>query len=243
MRSDQEWRFWGRHDPLWSVASWAGRQVGGPTPWTPEEFLALGESDFRDIHKHWRHFGIDSGTCVEIGCGAGRMTAQLTEVFEHVVALDVSEDQLKLARRLLGERAEKVTFVPVDGATIPVADQSAAGMFSCHVFQHFSQFSGIESYLRETFRVLKPGGSACFHIPVPGAHRGMAVSKRKLAVINASIALRRLFGARHIMEYHQYYPARIFATLHAVGFRDLELRIFDMTSNGDPHSFFFARKA
>jgi len=242
VRSDREWAFWGRADPMWSVASWPGRQMGGISPWTPEEFLALGASDFRDILVHWHHFGLVPGTCVEIGCGAGRMTAQLVTVFDAVVALDVSADQIELARRLLGPKASAVRFHQVQDDDIPLPDSSCVGMFSSHVFQHFSLFAGIVRYLQETFRVLMPGGTICFHVPVPGAHRGTTASKVRLALHNTSVTVRRWLGARRIMEYHMYPAAVILENLKAIGYRDSELRVFEMTSNGDAHSFFFARR-
>jgi ubiquinone/menaquinone biosynthesis C-methylase UbiE len=205
--------------------------------------MALGASDFRDILAHWRHFGIKPGACVEIGCGAGRMTAQLATVFDTVVALDVSADQIKVARELLGPKASTVRFFRVDAATIPLRDASCAAMFSCHVFQHLPWMAGVVRYLEEAFRVLAPGGTVCFHIPVPGAHRGGKSSSRlRLALHNSLVVARRWLGARRIMEYHRYPAGKIFACLKTIGYQDAELRVFDMTSNRDAHSFFLARR-
>ena len=114
-------------------------------------------------------------------------------------------------------------------------------MFSSHVFQHLPNFGGVAQYLRETFRVLGSGGTACFHLPVVGAHRGSPMSPLRLALHNAAVSARRFFGILNIMEYHRYSPQLVFRELKTIGFRDLELRIFDMASNGDAHSFFFAR--
>ena len=242
MRSNREWQAWGRMDPLWSVASWDGKQRNGPSPWTPGELLALGAADFRDVLRHWRHFGMTPGTCVEIGCGAGRMTTQLVTVFETVAALDVSADQIDLARQLLGPKASAVQFYQVNDPAIPLSNHRCTAMFSCRVFQHFSRFEGVTRFLQETFRVLASGGTVCFHIPVPGAHRGVLISSVRLALHNASVTARRMLGGRRVMEYHRYSARTIFDTLKAIGFRDAELRVFDMTSNGDAHSFFFARR-
>ena len=129
MRSNREWQAWGRMDPLWSVASWDGKQRNGPSPWTPGELLALGAADFRDVLRHWRHFGMTPGTCVEIGCGAGRMTTQLVTVFKAVAALDVSADQIDLARQLLGPKASAVQFYQVNEPAISLSDHSCTGMF------------------------------------------------------------------------------------------------------------------
>ena len=70
MKSDQEWKYWGAADPLFAVAAWEGKQAGARNAWTPEEFLRLGGSDVADVAKHWKHFGLVEGSCVEIGCGA-----------------------------------------------------------------------------------------------------------------------------------------------------------------------------
>ena len=43
MKSNTEWELWGKSDPLYGVASWAGRERGGENPWTDEDFYALGE--------------------------------------------------------------------------------------------------------------------------------------------------------------------------------------------------------
>lgn len=168
------------------------------------------------------------------------MTAQLVDVFQRVEALDVSANQIDLARHLLGVRSNQVVFHEVDGPQVPLADASCAAMFSCHVFQHLSSFAGVTRYLKETFRVLAPGGTICFHIPVPGAHRRAPVSRSRLALHNAKVGIRRLLGGRRVMEYHLYSPALVFRTLECIGYRGAELRVFDMTSNQDAHSFFFA---
>src|SRR6266550_1829783 len=101
MRTNVEWKFWGEHDPLWSVASIKGKEGESETPWTAEEFLAMGASDFADVRRHWDHYGRHTGRCVEIGCGSGRMTNQLARTFKSVLALDVSGHQIARAKQLL----------------------------------------------------------------------------------------------------------------------------------------------
>src|SRR5437764_14507215 len=82
MRSDREWRQWGRRDPLWGVLSTPGRQASGGRPWTDEEVMAQGRAAFPAYLDQWRQYGLSTDSCLEIGCGVGRMTAQLLEVFE-----------------------------------------------------------------------------------------------------------------------------------------------------------------
>jgi ubiquinone/menaquinone biosynthesis C-methylase UbiE len=170
------------------------------------------------------------------------MTGPLLLAFAAVVALDISRGQLENAKQLIAERAGRVVFTLIDRPIIPVRDGTCSAMFSCHVFQHFSTFTGIVQYLRESYRVLESGGSICFHIPVPGAHGRSARSSAWLALWNARATLWRSLGRRRLMEYHRYPATRVFQALAEAGFRDPELRVFATTSNDDPHSFFFARK-
>ena len=243
MRTNPEWKYWGRHDPLWAVASKEGREVGGPNPWTPEEFLALGASDFEDVLRHWTHYGVHPGRCVEIGSGAGRMTKPLAQVFDSVLALDISADQILRARELLGSGSRNVDFRVLEQPVIPTAEASCDAMFSCHVFQHLPGKEAVATYLRETHRVLRPDRSVCFHVPVPGAHISSRQSALGYAARNFYTRIKRALGILDIAEYH-WYPVRdIFLMLMDLGFKDPELRIVAMSSNGDYHSYFFARKA
>ncbi len=243
MKTNAEWKYWGKHDPLWSVASQEGKQSTGPAPWTPAEFLAMGSSDFTDVRRHWEHYGFRPGRCVEIGCGAGRMTKQLTATFSSVLALDVSEDQIAHAKEILGAASATVDFRVVERPVIPARDESCDAMFSCHVLQHLPGPSVVTAYLRETHRVLRPGGSICFHLPVPGAHITSRQAELWYRTWNLYTKLRRQLGILRIAEYHRYRVRDVLLWLGAIGFRELELRVFAMSSNGDYHSYFFARKA
>lgn len=242
MKSDKEWKYWGSADPLFAVASWEGKQAGTPGAWTEEEFLSLGASDVADIAAHWRHYGLVDGCCVEIGCGAGRMTAALLSIFESVEALDISADQIATAKKLLRNSSARVRFHLVDEPSLPLPDASCDAMFSTHVFQHFSSFRAIVAYLQETRRVLRKGGTICFHLPVPGAHLTAPTSSFRRFASRIKIVIKRLVGSRRIMEYHRYSAEKVLRTLAMLGLVDAELRIFPMQSNGDYHSFFFARK-
>jgi len=59
--------------------------------WTPEDFYAVGGSDWGDFERHWRHAWPELGeTCLEIGCGAGRIPRGLAQSLDRVIAIDVS---------------------------------------------------------------------------------------------------------------------------------------------------------
>ncbi|HEX2722174.1 MAG TPA: class I SAM-dependent methyltransferase [Gemmatimonadaceae bacterium] len=237
--TNREWIYWGERDPLWAVSSGAGRQRGGDREWTAEEFLAEGAAYFAPVRHQWAHYGMGTEHCLEIGAGSGRLTRQLLESFKRVTAIDVSAAQLDNARRLLGADAERVEFAVVDEPMFPVPDASADGLFTAEVFQHFSSFAPIESYLTDGFRAMKSGGTACFQLPVFGVH---PVSHTRFALRAARTTLERALRRRKVMDYRFYRASRVLTTLERIGYVDCQLRAFNVGAHEGQHAFFFARK-
>jgi len=246
-RSNREWRQWGKHDPLWAVSSWADKQKSGNSPWTEEEFYALGESDWQDFSHHWQEYGFDPASCLEIGCGAGRMTRQLTRAFVRVYAVDVSEDMIATAKKNLGGSA--VQFSVIDGIHLPLGDCSVKAIFSTHVLQHLDSVRIGLLCFREFHRVLDAGGTMMVHLPVyefPGERSGVALLFRAMWALHRGLGyaraeLKRRAGVR-IMRNTPYPMRDLRLFLAGLGFKDIEFRIFPTKSNGDPHPFVFATK-
>jgi SAM-dependent methyltransferase len=105
------------------------------------------------------------GTCVEVGCGPGRMTGALAERFDRVLALDVSPAMLERAREAVP--APNVTFQAVAGDRLDGVQDGIAGVLVCYlVLQHLPSAAVVRSYLREFARVLAPRGEAFVQLPV-----------------------------------------------------------------------------
>ena len=105
------------------------------------------------------------GTCVEVGCGPGRMTGVLAERFDRVIAVDVSKGMLDRASARV--TAPNVEFQLVSGDRLDtVQDGIADTLLSYLVLQHVPHRSVVESYLREFSRVLVSSGSAFVQLPV-----------------------------------------------------------------------------
>src|SRR5438874_3726350 len=75
------------------------------------------------------------GTCIEVGCGPGRMTGALAERFDRVLALDVSPAMLEHARAAVPDK--RVEFRAVSGERLDGVDDAIAGTLVCYlVLQH-----------------------------------------------------------------------------------------------------------
>ena len=231
--STKEWQAIGRGPrPLHHVLTWPGRD----SEWSEEDFYATGRADWMDFREAWT--ARSAGTCVEIGCGPGRITSAMAGDFRHVLALDVSQDLLERALRAVPANVE---LRRVDGCDIPAADGSIEAVFSVHVLMHLERPADVQRYLEETRRVLAPGGSAFLHIPVAERRRGPL--QRLRGELRLWRSRRRLaHGAEHTaVRYRQYDTDHVRGMFAKAGFPEVEPHVVTVRSNGYPHHFWLAR--
>jgi ubiquinone/menaquinone biosynthesis C-methylase UbiE len=236
-RTNAEWQYWGSHDPYFGVATVRGRERGAANAWTIESLRASGAAYFDDVRERWAKYGMGSEHCAEIGCGSGRVTTQLVRHFARVTAVDVSSDQLERAKELLGPDASRVKLALVSEPRIPVEDAACDGVFCCEVFQHLDSDEVVRAYFREAYRVLRPGGTFCLHVPVRGVHpRTLTAS----AFRNSVLRLARLVGWRRMMVYRQYEARVLIEWLREAGFRRPELLVSYSEGHGGVEPLLFA---
>jgi SAM-dependent methyltransferase len=105
---------------------------------------------------------------LEVGCGLGRITTYLADIFGEVCATDVSGEMIRRASSRLSNRTN-VTFRETNGEKFPdFDDETFDVVFAAYVFQHIPSPDIIESNIREGFRVLKPRG--VFKFVTNGVH-------------------------------------------------------------------------
>lgn len=248
MRSNIEWKQWGERDPLFAVYVWPGKSKEGPAPWSDEEFYQLGQSDWADFKRQWEQYGVEAGTCLEVGCGAGRITKQLATSFRSVKAVDVSEHMIAYARKNI--QSANVEFFVTNGLNLPLPDNSVDAVFSSHVFQHFDTLADAARYLREISRVMVVGGSCMIHLPIyrwPNMSCLYSFIHRYRTLYSEIKAkyLRLLINQgkqKPLMRFLQYRIDWLCQELDRVGFGEVEFRIFRVRSNNLLHPFILARR-
>lgn len=231
-----EWRALAKVDPYFVIATRPGKEGA----WTPEEFYAEGREDWRRFHHHWEHFAPGlSGHCLEIGCGAGRVTHALAGDFARVTAVDVSRDMLDLAA---GAVPSNVDLVQVDGTTLTLEDGAIDHAFTCHVLQHLEGLDVVADYLGEVRRVLRPGGTIMVQLGLVGAPLPWhARVRQELGLRRARRANAR--GAGEATFRVRLYPReQILALLERLGFADVELRVFEAPASHEINAFWLARR-
>lgn len=148
--------------------------VNNKVDWTDNDFYASGEQTVRqdiltDMPNVCQGKDPKAMRVLEIGCGAGRVTRALANVFGEVHAVDVSDEMLRQARLGLAGIANAFIY-RTDGATLSVLpDVTFDFAFSCCVFQHIANYDVIESYVAEVGKRLVPG--RLFKFEVQGCTR------------------------------------------------------------------------
>lgn len=221
-------------DPLFAVAAWPDKSGGR---WTAEEFYAVGESDWNDFRVRWEEYAGRAlgGTCLEIGCGAGRITCSLTGTFSKVIAVDVSERMLELARG-----ACDAEYCLVEDTRLPLSDGFVDAAFTCHVLQHLEDLGAVRDSVEEIHRVLRPGGTVMAHFQLQETSESFLRKLRSEARLRVVRTLKANRGA--YSRVRRYRPAEVRAVFEKVGFVDVELREFRVRSNDGAHAFWFGQK-
>ena len=96
-------------------------------------------------------------TFLEIGCGVGRVGRQLAPLVHRWIGTDVSTNMLiHAAARLHGQT--NIELVPISGFDLqPIPDASVDAVYCTVVFMHLEEWDRY-AYVKEAYRVLKPGG-------------------------------------------------------------------------------------
>lgn len=118
--------------------------------------------------------GPGPGNALDLGCGTGFHLRTLAELGWSVTGVDVSEDQLRVARERAGEVAD---LVQADAANLPFPDGSLELVLSAFTHTDLDDFAGT---IREAARVLAPTGRLVYLGPHPcfvGPHSAFIEAK------------------------------------------------------------------
>ena len=175
--------------------------------WSEQEIFRSGElivesEILGDMENICRGKSPEQMRVLEIGCGVGRITRALANVFHEVHGVDISAEMVARARRFLASVPNAHIHQNSRADLKPLGTRDFDFAFSFVVFQHIPSLSIIEDYVREAGRVLKPG--ALFKLQVQGRpaarwyHRnswfGASISSEQQA---RRLAERCGFEARH----------------------------------------------
>jgi len=122
-----------------------------------DEFFATASDLIKGLVSDFKRLpGRDAA--LEIGCGPGRLMRPLSRHFGEIHGIDVSDEMIRLARERLRDTPNAHPHHG-SGADLGLfSDAKFDFVYSYAVFQHIPSRDVVFSYLREAWRVLKPGG-------------------------------------------------------------------------------------
>jgi len=137
--------------------------------WTDEEFFASGRQTVReevltDMINICQGKDPKQMTVLEIGCGVGRVTRALAEVFGTVHGVDVSGEMVRQAKEA-NRAILNAHFWQNNGTDLTVLGAIEVDFaFSSIVFQHIPSREVIQKYVCEVHRLLRAGGLFKFQV-------------------------------------------------------------------------------
>jgi SAM-dependent methyltransferase len=133
------------YEPLWRVRS-LSLLTGEPFP---------NERELEIIKRLVRPFG--GGRYLDLGCSAGLYTRSLSNNLDSgaAVGIDISPSMLREATRRAHVTGAKPSFIRANAKHLPFFDASFAGAVCGGTLNEFGDPARV---LRETYRVLEPGG-------------------------------------------------------------------------------------
>jgi SAM-dependent methyltransferase len=166
-RMERDWDERARENARYYVAT-------GRHEWTDEEFFRSGqavvaEQILNDMINICQGKDPKAMRVLEIGCGAGRVTRALADVFGEVHGVDVSGEMIRQARQALADKPNAFVYQNNGMDLSVLGDRQFDFAFSTIVFQHIPSREVIENYVREVHRLLRPG--ALFKFQVQGDTR------------------------------------------------------------------------
>jgi ubiquinone/menaquinone biosynthesis C-methylase UbiE len=156
-RSQRAWNLYARRDPLDATAAHDTADMN--TYWRS------GARDLDLVFRAAEAGGLRETSCaLEIGCGLGRLARVASSRFTQVIAIDISEEMLELARK--ESPAANIRYVQIGtDLRLPVGAKSVDLVYAWTVFRHVSK-TVFAHYLSESHRALRPHGCLVFEAQI-----------------------------------------------------------------------------
>lgn len=171
--------------------------------WTDADFFASGQATvdghiLTDLENICQGRNPKDMRVLEIGCGAGRITRALANLFGEVHAVDISGEMIARAREALQNHLNAHVYLNNGIDLSPLPDEPFDFAFSLYVFQHIPSYEIIESYISEVSRLLRPG--ALFKFQAQGSPLVETNPEETWVGFPISLEKARELAARHGFE-------------------------------------------
>lgn len=159
------WDSFGKKDPMKAILDWDGKEGRN---WKPEEFFKVGEEEIsfiiNEVEKRLPFE--EKNRSLDFGCGVGRLTFPLAEIFKESHGLDISEQMIiHASKHCIKKGKSNCTFHHNRKEHLGLfKDAYFDFILSIIVLQHMEPRYFLR-YITEFLRILKYGGILIFQLP------------------------------------------------------------------------------
>ncbi len=216
----RRWNSLGAHDALWTI-------LGSDEPKASDtdigKFFQTGRNDI-DLARHELEVrGVlpRTGSALDFGCGIGRMTQPMAEIFDRVVGVDIAPSMIEHAIKI-NKFPEKCTYRVNERDDLRDFESASFDfIISRIVLQHLPR-ALTERYLKEMLRLMGEWGVLVVQIPSRRIRRRARYTLGKALPIVASV-LRRVRRKRPRIPMHVIPRADVLRMVRASGARVLHV--------------------
>ena len=187
-RHRQDWEDLAGVDPLWAVLGDPALRGGG---WEARRaaFYQSGRDEVAGVLREAETAGcsIDRASALDFGCGVGRVTLALGDVFARVVGMDHSAGMIEQAAAAVRERGVQPIFVRAEWPG--QISEAFSLVWCCLVVQHQPSHTAAKRLVRELAERVAPGGALYLQVPVELPLRRRLQPRRRLYRIARSCGL------------------------------------------------------
>lgn len=159
----------GEDDPLWAILTDNNKRSG---KWDLEEFFGSGRDEINDVMNYLKRIdaNLKHGNALDFGCGVGRLTQGLCHHFDKATGVDISNTMIDGAKRF-NKFGKKCTYITNTEPHLNCLESETFDLvYTNIVLQHMPARFQV-GYIKEFFRVLKPGGTALFQVRTAKGYR------------------------------------------------------------------------
>lgn len=168
-RTQNVWKELGEKEPYWSVVTHDEFKTRNLNDKAVKKFYIQGWREAiklasilrrNNVVENWSDF--QNMDIVEIGCGCGRITKTLAQLFRKVTAVDISNGNLEIAKQAIADKNVEFRLITdvEDYGRLPETNV----VYSYITLQHNCP-PIIEYMIRSMLQCLKPHGVAIFQVP------------------------------------------------------------------------------
>ncbi len=183
---------------MWAILSDPKRTNGR---WDVDEFFATGRTEIAalvaDLDK--RGLTFSRGRCLDFGCGMGRLTQALGQVFDHADGVDIADTMIELARHHNKYPGRVEYHLNVADDLSLFEDGRFDFIYSTIVLQH-NPPPAARRYIEEFLRVLAEGGLAVFDMPTRAVGRELPEGSHRAHISITKVPDRLPAGATALIS-------------------------------------------